>query len=523
MKRIRCEPRMIEVTLVTYLFACGNFVLAQCGNPLPTPPPPGNGGMLLYSLRGQAVQVDGSGGGFSIPNVSAPDVFPADFIGDDYLFLTGMKISDQGVTYVYSVVPFQISVGGLVIVDPANMIETTIPPPLPESITLQTVGSPVIEVGSTRPLQATAKLTNGITQPVTLPSQWTTYRISNDRIANVVPDNPGNPMTMLVEALAPGTAFITATNGGATSVEQITIVPVGGTITTTVEGFVVRQDGSMVNGAEVNVQVYGGSPVLSGPNGNPSWPNGFFSITLPLPEVVTEIVAEAVVQTETQTEYGVSPTLTPIANGITDAGLIVIELFCDTPWSTAFGPTLMEGGAVQAFAVFDNDGAGPETPRLFAGGKFNKAGGTDAGLVAQWDGNAWQPVGGSFTPGPNGNLFDGDVGLKSLAVLDLNDGNGPLLYAGGSFVEAENVTSTVALARWNGTSWAGVGGGVGDGHASNSARALVAFDNELYIGGNFLTAGLYDGQNGCLPQNGCVNAKRIAKWNPITNTPGFPK
>ncbi|GFO81508.1 MAG: hypothetical protein A49_11350 [Methyloceanibacter sp.] len=468
--------------------------------------------MLLYSLRGQAVQVDGSGGGFSIPNVSAPDVFPADFIGDDYLFLTGMKITDQGITYVYSVVPFQISVGGLVIVDPANMIETTIPPPLPESITLSTVGSPVIEVGMTRPLQAIAKLTDGSTPNVTLPSQWTTYRVSNDRIANVVPDNPGNPTTMLVEALSPGTAFITATNGGATSVEQITIVPVGGTITTTVEGFVVRQDGSMVNGAEVNVQVYGGSPVLSGPNGNPSWPNGFFSLPLVLPETVTEIVAEAVVQTETQTEYGASPTLTPIANGITDAGLIVIELFCDTPWSTAFGPTLMEGGAVQAFAVFDNDGAGPEPSRLFAGGKFSKAGGVDAGLVAQWDGIAWNPVGGSFTPGPNGSLGE----LKSLAVLDLSDGNGPLLYAAGSFVEAENVTSTVALARWNGTNWSGVGSGVGDSHAT--ANALVAFNNELYVGGNFLTAGQYDSQNGCLPQNGCVNAKRIAKWNPTTQT-----
>jgi hypothetical protein len=177
----------------------------------------------------------------------------------------------------------------------------------------------------------------------------------------------------------------------------------------------------------------------------------------------------------------------------------------------------MEGGAVQAFAVFDNDGAGPEPPRLIAGGKFSKAGGTVAGLVAQWDGLAWQPVGGSFTPGPNGNLFDGDVGLKALAVLDLNDGNGPMLYAAGSFVEAENVTSTVSLARWNGRSWAGVGGGVGDGHASNSARALAAFDNELYVGGNFLTAGPYDGQNEqCLP--GCVAAKRIAKWNPNTNT-----
>jgi len=55
----------------------------------------GGSGVLLYSLRGQTVQVDGSGGGFSIPNVSAPDVFPADFMGDDFLYL--MKITDQGI------------------------------------------------------------------------------------------------------------------------------------------------------------------------------------------------------------------------------------------------------------------------------------------------------------------------------------------------------------------------------------------------------------------------------------------
>jgi len=102
-----CEPvsrRWVIVWLAC--LASVSPLFAQCGQPLPTPPPPGNGGMLLYSLRGQTVQVDGSSGGFSISNVSAPDVFPADFKGDDYLYLTGMKITDQGITYVYSVVPF---------------------------------------------------------------------------------------------------------------------------------------------------------------------------------------------------------------------------------------------------------------------------------------------------------------------------------------------------------------------------------------------------------------------------------
>jgi hypothetical protein len=496
---------------------------AQCGQPLPPPPPPGSGGVvaLSYSLNGQTVQVDQGSGEFTITNVSAPDVFPADFKGDDFLFLTGMRMTGQGTTYYYSLVPFQINVGGTVVLGPGNLVATTTPPPLPESITL-TATCPVLEVGLFGRLTTKAKLTNGTTPDVSLPSQWTSYRTSNDRIARVIPGNcdassceAPSGSCMLVEATSPGTAFITATNGGATSVEQVTIAPVNGTITTTVEGFVVRQDGSMVNGAEVNVQVYGGSPVLSGPNGNPSWPNGFFSFPLVLLRDVTEIVAEAVVQTESQTEYGASPTLTPIPNGITDAGLIVIELFCATPWSTAFGPTILDGGGVLALTVFDADGPGPNGPKLIAGGKFDKAGGTTAYRIAQLDGQAWSPIGGGVTPGPNGERGD----IDALATIDL-DGSGPdpaSLYAAGYFVSIGGVGAN-KIGRWNGSNWSAITGGVGDSHAT--AYSVAAFNDgtgmKLYVGGAFTTAGPYDNQNGCLAQNGCVTAESIAKWNPTT-------
>jgi hypothetical protein len=529
-QRRRCNQFWMAALLGLLVPVSPTFAQCDPGDP-PLPPPPGGGVALLYSLNGQTIEAEPDGS-FVISNVAVPDVQAPFNLGDDYLRIIGVLPTNQGTQYgcpmddwtlyLFTETAFQMTPGGQYVLEPGQVDIRCNPPPLPESIEVVaectnpndplTCG-PVIPTGTTRPLKTTATLTDGTEPDVSLPNQWTTYRTSNGGIARVVESTCNGQPCVQVEAVSPGTAFITASNGGATSVKQVFITRPGEAINTTVEGFVQHPDGSPVQNAMVSVQLYGGSPI-------PSGSDGFFSIPLILPEaaLATGIVVEAVLETEAMTEVGISPTLTPIADGITDAGIIVIELFCATPWSTAFGPTLMEGGAVQAFAVFDNDGSGPEVPRLFAGGKFNKAGGADAGLVAQWDGMAWQPVGGSFTPGPNGNLFDGDVGLKALAVLDLNDGNSPMLYAAGSFVEAENVTSTVSLARWNGTSWAGVGGGVGDGHASNSARALAAFDNELYVGGNFLTAGLYDSQNGCLPQNGCVAAKRIAKWNPNTNT-----
>jgi hypothetical protein len=147
---------------------------------------------------------------------------------------------------------------------------------------------------------------------------------------------------------------------------------------------------------------------------------------------VSTIIAEATLQTETQTHYGTSPSVPVVPNGITDAGFIVIELFCDTPWSTAFGPPKLDGGAVLALTVYDDDGTGPNPLSLFAGGAFDFAGGVPTSRVARWDGRTWHPLGEGITTPPSGN--PGEV--LSLSVLDLSDGNGPALYAMGTFLIA---------------------------------------------------------------------------------------
>jgi len=103
-------------------------------------------------------------------------------------------------------------------------------------------------------------------------------------------------------------------------------------------------------------------------------------------------------------------------------------------------------GAVNALAVWDPadpDGAGgfPDLPEfIVAGGAFNTAGGNAAGHVAAFDfaqlpGNqGWAPL------GPFGGMTTGAV--NSLIVLSDTDAGiseDPLLYAGGSFTDADGL------------------------------------------------------------------------------------
>jgi hypothetical protein len=157
-------------------------------------------------------------------------------------------------------------------------------------------------------------------------------------------------------------------------------------------------------------------------------------------------------------------------------------------WSGGFGLNGLNNDAV-AMAVFD-DGSGSA---LYVGGNFTSAGGNEADRIAKWNGSSWSSVGGGL-----GTVNGGSV--SALAVFD--DGSGPALYAGGSFSSAGG-TSVNNIARWNGSSWAALGGGVGGG-GSPPVRALAVLDDgtgpALYVGGQFSVVG-------------GVNASNVAKWN----------
>ncbi len=144
-------------------------------------------------------------------------------------------------------------------------------------------------------------------------------------------------------------------------------------------------------------------------------------------------------------------------------------------------------GAVDALAVFD-DGLG-DGPALYAGGLFATAGGAPASRIARWDGRTWSPVG------------DGVSGsVSALCVFDDGSGSGPALYAGGAFTTAGGVPA-LRIARWDGRDWSAVGGGM-----DVDVSCLSVFDDgsgsgpALYAGGAFTTAG-------------GVSAHRIARWD----------
>ena len=194
---------------------------------------------------------------------------------------------------------------------------------------------------------------------------------------------------------------------------------------------------------------------------------------------------------------------------------------------------------VYALCVADEDGAGPNPPVLYVGGRFSSAGGVQADLLAKWDGATWSPVTPPFVDGavhaitfsdddaggpnppalcmagdfgfhtPNGlaskvakwdgnewfpvggPIFGGVLGALALAVFD-EDGSGPVppaLFAGGDFVGIGSI-SVNNIARWDGTSWSAVAAGWGVG---GTVYALTVFDDDgvgpnlpsLFVGGDF--------------------------------------
>jgi hypothetical protein len=129
-------------------------------------------------------------------------------------------------------------------------------------------------------------------------------------------------------------------------------------------------------------------------------------------------------------------------------------------------------------------------PALFAGGAFTSAGGAAASAIARWNGTNWTPLAGGM-----GGSFTPDV--YALAVYD--DGAGPALHAGGDFLNANGVPAK-HVARWNGVGWSGLGTGT-----NGNVYALAAFDagegSELHAAGDFGNAG------------GVAGVGRIARWN----------
>jgi len=137
---------------------------------------------------------------------------------------------------------------------------------------------------------------------------------------------------------------------------------------------------------------------------------------------------------------------------------------------------------VNAIVVHD-DGNGPA---IYVGGKFTNAGGVSAYGTAKWDGTSWSSL------GPISEI-------KCLESFD--DGTGPALYAGGDFTSINGGTSSAKrIAKWDGTSWSAVGSGFNDGRVYSIEVHDDGTGPALYAGGTFWVAGT-------------INVFGVAKWD----------
>ncbi len=141
-------------------------------------------------------------------------------------------------------------------------------------------------------------------------------------------------------------------------------------------------------------------------------------------------------------------------------------------------------GPVYALTVH-NDGSGSQ---LYVGGRFVQAGGQTVNRLARWNGSTWSGVGGGLT-------CESTIAFCEVRAMRPMLHNGSQrLYVGGFFTEAGGVDLSLSgsqylnyghIARWTGSAWNGVNGGV-----NLTVRAVTAFGetpdtSPLRIGGLF--------------------------------------
>lgn len=131
---------------------------------------------------------------------------------------------------------------------------------------------------------------------------------------------------------------------------------------------------------------------------------------------------------------------------------------------------------------------------LYVGGRFEEAGGVHAEGIAKWDGSRWSDLNGGVN---DCHAYACYPTVNSLAV------QGTDLIAGGNFVHIGGV-ETNKVARWDGRQWSPLGGGVvicQDGDCVTVESVAVGANNIYAIG-------IFD-----TDLVGAVNAPGVTQWD----------
>lgn len=160
---------------------------------------------------------------------------------------------------------------------------------------------------------------------------------------------------------------------------------------------------------------------------------------------------------------------------------------CTPEWSEAFpsGSFSSSVRCVEVIAASDGE------PILYVGGSFRHAGGVLVNRIARWRGGTWESLGSGIVTPNSGTVW-------AIEAYGSDGKRGGDVYAGGAFSGVE--PSMQGIQRWSGTAWESVGGGV-----AGSVRDLVVFDDgagvpSLFACGDFLDAG-------------GTRVNRIARWD----------
>jgi hypothetical protein len=167
------------------------------------------------------------------------------------------------------------------------------------------------------------------------------------------------------------------------------------------------------------------------------------------------------------------------------AGTRGIAKWDGTTWSSVGGGMAQNNGGPRALRFWGND--------LYVGGLMNDMGGVSLRKLARWDGSSWAAL-------PGNPLASADS-VSALIVHD--DGAGAALYVGGDFDNAGGNANNDNIFRWDGSSLTALGRGTND-----IVEALAEFNGDLYVGGHFTKVFQSDGTE--------LIVNKIARWDGTT-------